>query len=74
MAGAPVLGYQAFWAERRASLQSEYQVLLKEYPDAHKQYRLLYTTTCDIEDLAECTPAAVEESTQWTERIFLKDW
>jgi hypothetical protein len=69
MAGAPVPGYQVFWAERRASLQSEYQVLLKQYPDADKQYRLLYTTICDIEDLAGCTPAAVGESTQWTEIV-----
>jgi hypothetical protein len=69
MAGAPVPGYQAFWAERRASLQSEYQVLLKQYPDADTQYRLLYTTICNIEDLAGCTPAAVRESTQWTEIV-----
>jgi hypothetical protein len=69
MAGAHVPGYQAFWADRRVSLQSEYQVLLKQYPDADKQYRLLYTTICDIEDLAGCTPAAIWESTQWTEIV-----
>jgi hypothetical protein len=69
MAGAHVHGYQAFWADRRASLQSEYQVLLKQYPDADKQYRLVYSTICDIEDLAGCTPAAVGESTKWTEIV-----
>jgi hypothetical protein len=66
MAGTPVLQYQAFWAERRASLQSEYQVLIKQYPDVDTQYRLLYKTVCNIEDVAGCTPAAVGESTEWT--------
>jgi hypothetical protein len=66
MADAPVPGYQAYWAERRASLQSEYQVLIKQYPDANMQYRLLYKTLCDIEDVAGYTPAAVGESAEWT--------
>jgi hypothetical protein len=66
MAGAPVPGYRAFWAERRASLKSEYQVLIKQYPDADTQYRLLYKTISTIEDAAGCMPAAVGESTEWT--------
>jgi hypothetical protein len=61
MANAPVPGYQAFWAERCASLQSEYHVLIKQYPDADTQYRLLYKTLCDIENVAGYTPAAVGE-------------
>jgi hypothetical protein len=66
MTGAPVPGYQAFWAEKRASLKSEYQVLIKQYPDADLQYRLLYKVICNIEDVAGCTPAAVGESAEWT--------
>jgi hypothetical protein len=66
MAEAPVPGYQAFWSERRASLKIEYQVLIKQYPDADPQYRLLYEAICNIEDLAGCTPAAVGESAEWT--------
>jgi hypothetical protein len=66
MAGAPVPGYQAFWAERCASLKLEYQVLIKQYPDADPQYRLLYKAICNIEDVAGCTPAAVGESAGWT--------
>jgi hypothetical protein len=66
MAGATVPGYQVFWAERRASLQSEYKELIKQYPDADTQYRQLYETICSIEDMAGCTPATVGESTQWT--------
>jgi hypothetical protein len=66
MADAPVLGYQAFWVERPASLQSEYHVLIKQYPDADPQYKLLYKTFCNIEDVAGCTPIAVGESAQWT--------
>jgi hypothetical protein len=65
MAAAPVPGYQAFWADRRSSLKSEYQVLIKQFPNADSQYRLLYETICDIEDLAGCTPAAVGESAEW---------
>jgi hypothetical protein len=34
MAAAPVPGYQAFWAEKRASLQVEYDFLKENYPDA----------------------------------------
>jgi hypothetical protein len=66
MADAPVPGYQTFWAERRVSLKSEYQVLIKEYPDPDTQCRLLYKIICSIEDVAGCAPAAVEESTEWT--------
>jgi hypothetical protein len=66
MVAAPVPGYQAFWAKRRSSLQSEYQVLVKQYPDADTEYRLLYETLCDIEDLSRYTPAAIGESDQWT--------
>jgi hypothetical protein len=66
MAAAPVPGYQAFWADRRSSLKSEYQVLIKQFPHADSQYRLLYETICNIEDLAGCTPAAVGESAEWT--------
>jgi hypothetical protein len=66
MVAAPVPGYQAFWAKRRSSLQSEYQVLVKQHPDADTEYRLLYETLCDTEDLAGYTPAAIGESDQWT--------
>jgi hypothetical protein len=66
MADAHVPGYQAFWAERRASLKSEYQGLIKQYPDAETQYRLLYKTFCRIGEVAACTPAAVVESAEWT--------
>jgi hypothetical protein len=69
MADAPVPGYQAFWAERRAALKSEYQVLIKQHPDADTQYRLLYNTFCIIEEVAGCTPAAVGESAEWTEIV-----
>jgi hypothetical protein len=46
--------------------ETEYQVLIKKYPDADPQYRLLYEAICNIEDLAGCTPAAVGESAEWT--------
>jgi hypothetical protein len=69
MANAPVPGYQAFWAERRASLQSEYQVLIEQYHDADTQYKLLYKNLCDTEDVTGYTPAAVGESAGWKEIV-----
>jgi hypothetical protein len=43
----------------------EYQILIKQYPDAETQYRLLYKTFCNIEDVAGCMPAAVGERAEW---------
>jgi hypothetical protein len=64
-----VPGYQTFWAERRASLQSEYQVLIKQYPNADTQYRLLYKIICNIEDVAGCARTEVGESAKWTATV-----
>jgi hypothetical protein len=66
MAAAPVPGYQAFWAEKRASLEAEYKTLIGKYPDADTQYRLLYSALCALEDVVGYTPAAVGESEEWT--------
>jgi hypothetical protein len=66
MADVPVPGYQAFWADKQASLQSEYEVLRRQYPDADTQHRLLFQILCAIEDVAGYTHAAVGESAEWT--------
>jgi hypothetical protein len=66
MAEVPVPGYQAFWAKKRASLQSEYPAFIEKYPDADTQYRKLLKVLCTIEDVAGCTPTAVGESAEWT--------
>jgi hypothetical protein len=66
MAAAPVPGYQAFWAEKRASLQAEYKNLIGNYPDADTQYRQPFKVLCNIEDVAGYTPAVVGESAEWT--------
>jgi hypothetical protein len=66
MAGAPVPGYQEFWADKRASLEAEYKTLVGKYPDADTQYRQLYRTLCAIEDVAGYAPAVVGESAEWT--------
>lgn len=58
-------GYQAFWAEKRASLQADYKAVIKQYPDADAQYKRLFDVLCDIEDAAGLTPAAVGESAEW---------
>jgi hypothetical protein len=66
MAAVPVPGYQAFWADKRASLQAEYNTLIEKYPDADTQYRQLYSALCATEDVAGYTPAVVGESAEWT--------
>jgi hypothetical protein len=66
MAAVPVPGYQAFWADKRASLEAEYKTLVGKFPDADTQYRQLYTTLCAIEDVAGCAPGVVGESAEWT--------
>jgi hypothetical protein len=65
MAGVPVPGFQAFWEEKRASLQEEYTSLIKRYPDSDAQHRQLFNVLCNIESLASCTPSAVHNSPEW---------
>jgi hypothetical protein len=69
MADVSVQGYQAFWADKRASLQSEYQVLIGQCPDADTQYRQLYKVLCAIEDVAGYTPAVGRESAEWAKIV-----
>jgi hypothetical protein len=64
MAEDPVPGHQAFWAKKRASLQSEYPAFIEKYPDSDTQYRQLFKVLCTIEDVAGYTPA-VGESAEW---------
>jgi hypothetical protein len=66
MAAAPVPQYQAFWAEKRASLQAEYKTLIENHPDVDTQYRQLFEVLCNIEEVAGYTPAVVGESAEWT--------
>jgi hypothetical protein len=66
MAEDPVPGHHAFWAKKRASLQSEYPAFIEKYPDADTQYRKLLEVLCTVEDVAGCTPTAVRESAEWT--------
>jgi hypothetical protein len=59
MAAVPLPGYQAFWTDKRASLQAEYKTLKENYPEADTQYRQLFKVLCDIEVVASYTPAVV---------------
>jgi hypothetical protein len=58
--------YQAFWADKRVSLKSEYRQLLGQFPDADAQLKQLFKVVCDIEDVPGHTPASVGESEQWS--------
>jgi hypothetical protein len=66
MAAVPVPGYQAFCADKSASLEAEYKTLIGKYLDAVTQHRQLYKSLCVIEDVAGFMPAVVGESAEWT--------
>jgi hypothetical protein len=63
-----MLGHQAYWAEQRETLKSEYRQLLGQFPDADAdaQLKQLFKVLCDIENVAEYTPAPVGESEKWS--------
>jgi hypothetical protein len=66
LAENPVPAHQAFWAKKRASLQSKYPAFIEKDPDTETQYRQLFKVLCTIEDVAGYTPTAVGESAKWT--------
>jgi hypothetical protein len=65
MVEVPVPVNQAFWAKKRASLQSEYPAFIEKYPDADTQYRQLFKVLCTTEDVAGYTPTSVGVSAEW---------
>jgi hypothetical protein len=65
MAKASTLGYQAFWANKRAALQAVYQAQKDQNPDGDAQYRQTLKVLCEIEDTASFTPGTVGESPEW---------
>jgi hypothetical protein len=69
MAAVPVPGYQAYWADKRRTLKSEYQQLVTQFTDADEQLKQLFKSLCDIEDLAGYTPASVGDSEQWSSTV-----
>lgn len=73
MAGVPVPGYQAFWAEKRAALQAEFKEIVQQYPEAETQYRRLFDILCSIEDVAGFTTTAIGESAEWAAIVSAAD-
>jgi hypothetical protein len=65
MAKAPTQGYQAFWVNKCAALQSEYHALKGQIPDGDAQYRQLFKVLCEIEDMTSFAPGTVGESPEW---------
>jgi hypothetical protein len=66
MADIPVLRYQAFWMKTCKKLNSEYQQLMGQFPDADARLKQLFKVICDIEEMARYAPASVGESEQWS--------
>jgi hypothetical protein len=62
MAGVPVPAYQQLWADKRASLERDFQTTGKTHPDAAPSMKHLFKVLCDLEALAGCTPRPVGES------------
>jgi hypothetical protein len=57
-----VSGYQAFWADKRATLKSEYRRLIGQFPDSDALLKQLFKVLCDIEDFAGYTLFSVGET------------
>jgi hypothetical protein len=66
MAAVPVPEYQAYWADMRRTLKSEYQQLVAQFPAADAQLKQMFKLLCDIEDVAGYAPASVGDSEQWS--------
>jgi hypothetical protein len=65
MGDVPVPGYQTFWTNKRSTLESEYQTLVQQYPEADTQLKQLLKVLGDIEEVVRHIPASVGESTEW---------
>jgi hypothetical protein len=73
MADIPVPGYQTFWTDICNKLKSEYQQLIREFPDADAQLKQLFQVIRDIEELTRYTPASVGGSEQWSSIISMAE-
>jgi galactose-1-phosphate uridylyltransferase len=73
MAAIPVAGYQALWTEKRQTIKSEYQRLVRQFRDTDAQLKLLFKVLCDIKDVARYTPASVGESEQWSSIVSAEE-
>jgi hypothetical protein len=76
MTKALMPGYQAFCADKRVTLKSEYRQLLGQFPDADAQRKQLFKVfkvVCDIEDVAGYTPASAGESEQWSSIVNIAE-
>jgi hypothetical protein len=66
MADVPIRGSRKYWTQRLASLKSESHTITNKYPAAASIVQQVHKVLSDIENLAGCTQARVEESSQWT--------
>jgi hypothetical protein len=73
MAAIPVPGYQELWTEKRQTLKSEYQRLVRQFRDTDAQLKLLFKVPCDIENVARYTPASVGDSEQWSSIVSAEE-
>jgi hypothetical protein len=73
MAYVPVLAYQQFWMDKRASLKSEYNSLVGTHLNAAASIWKLVNVLCSNEDLASCTPVSVGESVECASKVSSAD-
>jgi glutamate mutase epsilon subunit len=57
MVEVPMPGYQAFLADKRVKLKTEYRQWLGQFPDAEAQLKLIFKVVCHVEEVAGHTPA-----------------
>jgi hypothetical protein len=66
MADIPELGFWKYWRRMLSSLKSQRHAITNKYPEAASVVQEVHKVLSYIEILAECTPAKMGESSQWT--------
>jgi hypothetical protein len=64
MADVTEPGFRKYWREKLSSLKSQCRDITNKYPEAASVVQQVYEVLSDIEILAECTPAKMEESSE----------
>jgi hypothetical protein len=57
--------YQAFWMNKRSTLKSEHQTLVRQYPESNAQLKQLFTVLSDIEDMERHITDSAGDGAEW---------
>jgi hypothetical protein len=66
MVDVPVPLFRKYWTQKLELLNSQCHAITKKYPEAGSVVQKVHKVLNEIETLARCTAAEVEESPEWT--------